>query len=651
MFVRRYTLAALCGAGLLLAVAGAGFAQTNSKEIMALPQDQLIEILKNPAAPQFDKAKACQRLAVSGTKDAIPALVALLPDETMNVYARFGLEGIPDPAVDEALRAATATLKGRALVGVIGSIGQRQDAKAVDALKGLLADGDKQVASAAAGALGRIGTSEAAAVLKDGLARSLACKKCVGDGCLACAEGLAAAGNKAEALALYEAVVKSDLPKHQKLAAQAGQFRLRGVEAKDQLLAQLHVEDDYMFNLALAVARRMPGADVTAALVAEMDKLPPARQALLLRALGDRQDRVPLAVVVAASKSAAPVVGEAAVRVLAQIADPSTVPVLLEAALGEGDAAEAAREGLKTLPGQEADAAIADRLSAAGKGRPILIELAGARRVAAAQPIVRKALEDADAEVRLAAIAAMAQFVELADIDLLAGRALGTSADKQAAQAALKTACLRMADRDATAAHLAALIKSASADDQSDLLDLLGKVSGPKALEIVVAATRSDDPAMKDNATRVLGDWVNADAGPALLEIAKNDPDRKYQVRALRGYIRIARQLQLADEARLAMFQTALQTASRKDERQLAMDILTRVPTAASLELAVSHLGDRELKNQAADAAVKVSMKLLVSDPKAVAAAMQKVIDAAPGGLHLTRAQELLGQAQSRIKQ
>ena len=87
---------------------------------------QLIELLQKPDASAFEKAKACQRLAVVGSKAAIPALVALLPDPNLNLYARFGLEGIPDPAVDEALRTAALTLQGRQLVGVLDSIGQRE---------------------------------------------------------------------------------------------------------------------------------------------------------------------------------------------------------------------------------------------------------------------------------------------------------------------------------------------------------------------------------------------------------------------------------------------------------------------------------------------------------------------------------------------
>jgi len=45
---------------------------TKPEEIMALSEDQLLAILKNPDAPLVDKAQACERLAVVGGKDAVP---------------------------------------------------------------------------------------------------------------------------------------------------------------------------------------------------------------------------------------------------------------------------------------------------------------------------------------------------------------------------------------------------------------------------------------------------------------------------------------------------------------------------------------------------------------------------------------------------
>ena len=644
----------LCAAVFALTVGLAtANAQTNSKEIMALPPEKLVEILKNPGAPIFDKAKACQRLAVVGTKDAIPALAALLPDEKLNLYARFGLEGILDPAVDAALRDAAGKLQGRQLVGVIDSIGQRKDAQSVGLLKALLGNGDVTVASAAAGALGRIGTAESAGVLQEALAKDSPVKNWIADGCIACADTLAVSGKKVEAVALYQAIVNAAVPKNLKVAALAGVFQVQQGAAEDLLLAQIRNPDKVFFKAGLAAARTVPGADVTAALAAELDKLPAERQALLLLALGDRKEPAPMPVVLAASKSELPAVREAAIRLLAKHGDASAAGLLLDAALGDAEVAQTAKEGLKTLPGAEVDAAVVARLAGAQpKAKAVLIELLGARRIAAQTPAVLQAAADADESGRIAAIAALGRLAELKDIDILIGKSLGgaTPAETAAAQTALKMAALRMSDRDGCAAKLAEKLKGASAENQAYLLTMLGKVSGAKALETVVAGAKSADPAIKDAATRVLGEWLSADAAPMLLEIAKGDADAKYQVRALRGYIRIARQLQLPAETRLAMFQTAMEVSKRNEEKQIALSILSRIPSAATLALAASHVGNPALKDASADTAVKIAAKILGQDPKAVAEAMQKLVDANVGGNSGARAKQLLGQAKAGAK-
>ena len=155
---------------------------------------------------------------------------------------------------------------------------------------------------------------------------------------------------------------------------------------------------------------------------------------------------------------------------------------------------------------------------------------------------------------------------------------------------------------------------------------------------------------MKDAATRVLGTWPSAEAAPVLLDIAKNDVEQKYQIRALRGYIRIARQLQLPAETKLAMFHTAMEIADRNQEKQLALDILTRIPSPTTLAIAASYLGEPSLKPQAADAAVKIASKIVSQEPRAVAEAMEKVVDVNLSGSICSRAKQLLGQAQAAAK-
>ncbi len=650
MFVHRYFVLAASVAILSWSQTTSTVAQSNSKEIMAKPAAELVELVKDPNASAFEKAKACQRLAVIGAKDAVPALAALLPDEKLNLYARFALEAIPDAAVDAALRDAAGKLQGRQLVGVINSIGKRKDAQSLDLLAGLTASADKPVASAAAHAIGRIGTVEAAAFLTAAIAKDSPVKRCLGDGALACAEELAAAGKKAEAVALYEAVAKAAVPKYMQIGALDGVFRLQKTAAKDLLLTQIRSADKAHFKLALSVARWMPGADVTAALAGELAKLPGDRQALLLRALGDRREAAPLPLVVAATKSESPAVREAAVIVLAKLGDASAVAILLDAALGDGPAAAKAREGLKTLQSPETDAAILAKLPEAGAAaKAVLIELAGARRIAAAADTVREALSSGDDAVKSAALTALGQLVELKDLDLLTSRALAATKtpETEAAQAALRTAALRMADREGAAAKLAACLPDASADNQAYLLELLGRMSGPKALHTVADAAKSSDAALKEAATKVLGEWPNPEAAGALLELAKTDPENKYRVRALRGYIRIARQLKLPDDVKLEMFHTAMQTAARVEDKRIALDILSRIPSEKTLKLAASDASEAGLKADAAKAAGAIAAKLVGQQPKAVAEAMQTLVDAQVGGDPGSRAQQLLDQAKA----
>ena len=145
----------------------ASFAQS-PQPTGAEQEKKLIAVLQS-SAPDKEKADACRELARIGTKDAIAPLAALLPDEKLSHMARYGLETIPSPAVDEALRAAAGKLHGKLLVGVIGSIGVRRDTKAVKLLANLLHDSDNDVTQAAARALGKVGDQAAAKALLDAL--------------------------------------------------------------------------------------------------------------------------------------------------------------------------------------------------------------------------------------------------------------------------------------------------------------------------------------------------------------------------------------------------------------------------------------------------------------------------------------------------
>jgi len=191
----------------------------DANPIWQLDQAKLIAILKDSGSTTFQKAIACKRLAQIGNKESVAPLAALLSDNRLGHYARFGLEPNPDPSVDEALRSALPKLKGRLLMGVIHSIGVRRDAKAVDALGKLMYDQDVEIAQAASASLGTIGGPQAARLLRDGLNRTkIPVLPVVARATLVCAEGLMRA-SRAQALELYTTLSGPSMPKVVRLAA------------------------------------------------------------------------------------------------------------------------------------------------------------------------------------------------------------------------------------------------------------------------------------------------------------------------------------------------------------------------------------------------------------------------------------------------
>ena len=97
---------------------------------------------------------------------------------------------------------------------------------------------------------------------------------------------------------------------------------------------------------------------------------------------------------------------------------------------------------------------------------------------------------------------------------------------------------------------------------------------------------KQNDDQIQDAGSRVLGEWMGVDAAPVLADLAKNAPGDKYRVRAVRGYIRLARQFAMPDAQRAEMCQNALAMSTRPDEQKLVLAVLERYPNPETLKVA-----------------------------------------------------------------
>ncbi|MEZ6127794.1 MAG: hypothetical protein R3C59_03870 [Planctomycetaceae bacterium] len=145
---------------------------------------------------------------------------------------------------------------------------------------------------------------------------------------------------------------------------------------------------------------------------------------------------------------------------------------------------------------------------------------------------------------------------------------------------------------------------------KNTLLEILSEVGGTTALQTLAAAAVSREDSLQDTSSRLLGKWNNVDAAPVLLDLAKNAPSEKYKVRAMRGYLGLARKFTMSDEQRAEMCRNAFRATRRPAEHQLALDVLQLHPSAEGLALAVNAMKDPALKDHATRTALVIAQKV-----------------------------------------
>ncbi len=619
-------------------------------------QRELIAVLQSNA-PKAEKAITCKQLVIYGDERAVPSLMPLLADAELASWARSALEAIPGPAADEALREAMGTLQGRLLVGTINSIGVRRDARAVDGLVQKLRSADADVASAAAVALGDIGGDRAASALTQALTGAPAgVRSAVAEGCILCAEGYMAQGKAADAVKLYDAVRRADVPNQRHLEAIRGAVLARGSDGVGLLTEQLRSDDRGRVGIALRTARELPGRNVTEELVAEMDRLSPQKRSLLLLALSDRKDDAVRPAVLKAAQSGPKELRITAIGILIRLGDVSCVPALLEAATeGDVELGRAAQETLVRLAGKDVDADLATRLpQAQGKLRQVLIELASQREIYQSLPAIMSSMEDDDPAVRTAAVQAVGALGRdrrhVAELSRLVQKT-AASAERTAIERALLTVTGRVGT--SAVSYLMPLTKSSDRSLQITGLRALSVVGGPEALGAVNAAVAGDEGDTQDEAVRILSTWPNrwpedAAAGEALLRLARSGGKTSHQVLALRGYLQYLRgNKNLSNDQKLARVKDVRPQIQRPEEERLAIAVLGEAPSAGALELLTTLSQDAAVAEEAYSAIVTVAggeVQGLSTQQRGQA--LQTVLEKSANNGTKRRAQEALKQIQ-----
>jgi HEAT repeat protein len=406
-----------------------------------------IAVMKSDAS-LHEKAAASRALARRGGPEAVPVLAPLLLVPDLSHLARNALEPMPCPEAGAALRDALGKVSGRLKVGVIHSLGMRNDEQAVPGIIQALADDDVLVAQAAGRALGKIATPEAVKALEDaaaGASVAVNTQRALYDSLFICAENLIEKGQKDHAIAIYDRLLGVEGVRREiHTAALRGAVLNRdGAQGMPLLAKALTGESDAEFSGALGVLRDFDGgSEVTTALVEALPTLPAERKVLLVQALGRRGDGAAGSALLAEAKAGPVEVRVAALQALVRMGHSPALDLIAQLACGEdAELAKVARDALGHFPGGEGDAAIRAMLKNENvAARQVAVELISQGGLdAPAGLLMEVAKDDADESVRVVALKALKDYAEMEQMPALLARlqAAPSPSEMQAAEEAL----------------------------------------------------------------------------------------------------------------------------------------------------------------------------------------------------------------------
>ncbi|MBN2011826.1 HEAT repeat domain-containing protein [candidate division KSB1 bacterium] len=554
----------------------------------------------------------CRELHLIGTKASVPILAQLLNrDETAN-SALYALEQIPGKPVSETLRDALKKTRGDTKVGIINALGQRADESAVKPLSKLLFDKDEVIATAAAGALGKIATADARTVLSKAVeSTSGNVQDAVLESYLACADKSLQIDNRADAARIYGTLYHESYPLPIRLAAFRGLLQTAGDQAFDLIRIALLKENQNIQAVAISYISELPDSLSISRLSASWNTYSPLTKIRLLSVFSERSESAFRQTALVALEDSSRDVRVAALKSFSTLGMADDIEMLAHWSIdGSHNEQMAAQESLTLLNSKNIDETIINLIPTADDSMKIaLIHSTADRNITDACDTLIATLIDDNPNVRrecwrsLGMLASMDHFPKLVTrFDTIDD----TNEMKRAEQALISIA--KRNDAPACSEIIIHQLKDETSPERfSAFIHILGNIGNDAALPTMRKALTDKRKSVRRAAIDALGDWPSSSPRADLEKIARTSRDVD-GILALRGYIDLVdRDTTLLLEERFALYKNALPLATQKEEKQMILAGVSKIGLFDALDLAKSLLYDDQLKPEAEMAIIKIS--------------------------------------------
>jgi HEAT repeat protein len=253
---------------------------------------------------------------------------------------------------------------------------------------------------------------------------------------------------------------------------------------------------------------------------------------------------------------------------------------------------------------------------------------------AAVAKLLELAKQSSDS-VRKAALQALALLADQRDLRGLVGlvREARTEAARAQAVETLATACQHTQAKhgQVDVTPLTEALALGTVQERAALLQVCGGLVDREVRAALRAALKDPDPQIRAAGIRALCDTRDPELLPDLAGLVHNAPEENFRTLAVSACVRLTTQeegTKLSVPQRVGILKDLLSASLRADQKRLILAGLGELPVAASLEVVQPLLDDEAVKNEAAQAAIKIAPALPNAQASAATAALKKAIAA-----------------------
>lgn len=578
-----------------------------------------------------------RKLEPLGADECVAALAACLTEVDVEVSdaARRALQHNPSPAARDALLAALGAAGDAASrVGLINALAARRDATLLPTFTKYFTSDDDATAIAAMTAMGDLESPVA-------LHRLIAVwmnsppprRRAAGAAISRIAERLIADGQLEDAASVYTTVFQTSPLPHVKAAALIGLARAQG-DAAMPLLRATYLASDVpgLRPIAARIAGEVPGPGATGALAEDLPKAAPDIQVVILDVLADRGDAALRAPARELYATADETVRVAILDALSRVGDASDALTVAEwTVAAEGGVQKAARSAMARFRASIDDALI-QKLGPGPSAalRAECIRALAARLCRTATPALLVAAEDAEADVRAAALDALGELAGPTDVPQCIRALMRSAPDvRSKAEDMLAAVCLRMPDKESRVQPLLDELRNGDPANHASLIRVLARLEGTSALAAVrQAAEDGPNAEIRDAGIRALAGWSSVEVLPDLERVIADAASQPiHRTLAVRGLTRLVRSaVDRGPEQRFELLERTWSQCDQPDDRKLILAAIADLKIPAALSRAMFHLNDDALRNEAAAATIALARALAATHRSEASDAIQAVM-------------------------